>query len=153
MDFLETAPEPRTCALVAVHNASIWLGTPVEFQTVKEKAVELCGFDTERGGLRTNQIQKLLKSVGIPVKRWRKGTPFYLIVYALFAGAAMVFSYRVKGEKKGHAVIVTPDFKIHNGVNRYKKWKTLFYDICTEKLEFNAWIVGEYDDKRSSSNR
>lgn len=133
--------ERKGCALVAAYNAAQFAGVPVSYKEVSENARAFCGF--RNNGLKTDKVTKLFRCLNIPTRRLKKNTPLNVALNALWDGHAVVFGYRDKDRRAGHAVVVTPDFKILNPDSDYQRWNDLFNGICTGKVTYNAWIVGK----------
>lgn len=141
MDLMNKGIERKGCALVAAYNAAQFAGVPVSYKEVSENARAFCGF--RNNGLKTDKVTKLFRCLNIPTRRLKKNTPLNVALNALWDGHAVVFGYRDKDRRAGHAVVVTPDFKILNPDSDYQRWNDLFNGICTGKVTYNAWIVGK----------
>jgi hypothetical protein len=141
MKFLKKNQERRGCGLVAAYNAAQWAGIPISYEKVSEAARAWCGF--RNSGMKTAKMTQLFRSLNVPTSRLKKGTLLNVPLNALWDGHAVVFGYCDKDKGSGHAILVTPDFKILNPDPKYKKWTDLFNAICTGQVTYNAWIVGK----------
>lgn len=139
MKFLRKNVERKGCGVLTAYNACHWAGIPLEYKDVSLAARAWCGF--KNNGLKFKMLGKLLRELNVPHKLLRKGTPVNVALNALWDGHAVVFAYRELDATAGHAILLTPDFKIVNPDYKYKKWNDLFNDICASKVEFNAWVL------------
>lgn len=142
MKFLKKNQERRGCGLVTAYNAATWLGMKISYEYVSLQARAWCGF-TGKSGMKTKNMTALFRALNVPTKRLKKGTLLNVALNALWDGHAVAFGYHDTEDGFGHAILVTPDFKILNPDYKYKKWNDLFNAICTNKVSYNAWIVGK----------
>ena len=141
MNLMRKGIERKGCGLVAAYNAAILAGVPTSYDNVSLQARAWCGFRNE--GMKTAKMTHLFRCLNVPTSRLKKGTPVNVALCALWEGHSVVFGYCDETPGSGHAIVVTSDFKVLNGIGKFKKWTTLFNAICTGEVSFNAWIVGK----------
>ena len=142
MKLLRKNRDRNGCGLIAVHNAAQMSGQPIPYERVLWAARSWCKY-SRYGGMTNAQITSLVRTLNLNARHIRKGTSFEKIMCSFFEGHSVIISYQDKQDGYGHAVLVTPNFKITNPDNKYVEWKDLFRAICHHEVGIDAWIVGK----------